>query len=83
MRAADPSPTPPLHVTLRLRGPPTNSSSTPSNGGDSRGRLAAVTGVAGAATTSNNEAPLIIIGSTAHVSGAVWFGGQVRLCVRV
>jgi hypothetical protein len=72
MRAADPAATPQLHVTLRLRGPPTNSSSTPSNGGDSRGRLAAVTGVAGTSVANggNTSAPLIIIGSTAHVSAA-------------
>jgi hypothetical protein len=67
MRAADSSPTPALHVTRRLRGPPTNSSSTPSNGGDSRGQLAAVTGVAGGPVSARGEAPLIIIGSTAHV----------------
>lgn len=68
MRAADSSPTPALNVTLRLHGPPTNSSSTPSNGADSRGQLAAVTGVAGSPVSARAEAPLIIIGSTAHVS---------------
>lgn len=75
MRGADPAVTPALHVVPRLRGPPTNSSSTPSNGADSRGRLAAVTGVAGAAG-ENGTAPLIIIGSTAHtlvrLVPAVW-----------
>lgn len=68
MRAADPAPTPPLHVRMRLRGPVNSSSGTPSagvNGGvDTQGRLAAVTGGASGGTSG---APLIIIGSTAHV----------------
>jgi len=68
MRAADPAPTPAVHVRLRLRGPLKSSSGTPSagvNGGvDTQGRLAAVTG---GASGGKSEAPLIVIGSTAHV----------------
>jgi hypothetical protein len=64
MREADPAPTPPLHVTLRLPRTPTYSSGAPNNGVDSRGRLAAVAGAPGAASGE----PLIIIGSTVHVS---------------
>lgn len=63
MRAADPAPTPPLHINLHGRGPIMGSTGTASNGAESRGRLAALTGTASGA--GGDAAPLIIIGSTA------------------
>lgn len=80
MRAADSAPTPPLHVTLRLPRAPTHTTNTPSNGVASGGRLAAVTGVAGASGGARSDAPLIIIGSTAHVSCCVVLQAAVSCC---